>query len=312
MKRLLLLMLSVWATSVFSFPTSSFDTLQTTTSLTVNKQKLRFVSTAFIGSYALGMSGLYSLWYKDYTGSRFHSFNDNGEWLQMDKVGHAFSTFQLSRIGSASYAWTGIPKKKAAFLGTGSALLVMTSVEIFDGYSDHWGFSWGDIAANTLGASFFLMQEMAWQEPRIKFSYSFHQTKYANIRPALLGSTFTEQLLKDYNGQTFWLSGNIRSFAPSWHAIPRWLNLAIGYGAEGMVGGHDNIFSDSNNQIVDYSLKYPRIREYFLSFDIDLTKTNIKPGFLKTLCGTIGMIKIPAPAVELNSQGKMRIHPFYF
>ena len=305
-------MLSVWATNVFSAPATSFDTLQTSPSLPVNQQKLRFVSTAFVGSYALCMTGLYSLWYKDYTGSRFHRFNDNGEWLQMDKVGHAFSTFQLSRIGSASYAWTGIPKKKAAVLGAGSALLVMTSIEIFDGYSDHWGFSWGDVKANTLGASCFLLQDMSWQEPRIKFCYTFHQTKYAAIRPALLGSNFTEQILKDYNGQTFWLSGNIRSFAPSWHAIPRWLNLAIGYGAEGMVGGHDNIFTDSNNHILDYSLKYPRSRQYYLSLDLDLTKTNLRPGFFKSLASAIGMIKIPAPAIELNSQGEMSFHPFYF
>lgn len=305
-------MLWVWATSVFSAPAASVDSLKTALGDTINKQKLRFVSSAFIGSYALGMSGLYSLWYKDYTGSRFHSFNDNGEWLQMDKAGHAFSTFQLSRIGSASYAWTGMPKKKAAFLGTGSALLVMTSVEIFDGFSDHWGFSWGDITANTLGASCFLLQDMTWHEPRIKFCYSFHQTMYADIRPALLGSTFTEQVLKDYNGQTIWLSGNIRSFAPSWNTVPKWLNIAIGYGAEGMVGGHDNIFTDDNNQISDYSLKYPRIRQYYLSVDIDLTKTNVKPGLLRSVFQTIGMIKIPAPSIELNSHGKITLHPIYF
>jgi hypothetical protein len=50
----------------------------------------------------------------------------------------------------------------------------------------------------------------------------------------VLGSSLAEQMLKDYNGQTYWLSVNLHSF----YKNPKWLNLAIGYGANGMLTGN--------------------------------------------------------------------------
>lgn len=41
--------------------------------------------------------------------------------------------------------------------------------------------------------------------------YSFHQTKYSQYRPDLLGSNIIENSIKDYNGMTIWLSFNIKS-----------------------------------------------------------------------------------------------------
>ena len=34
--------------------------------------------------------------------------------------------------------------------------------------------------------------------------FSFHQTKFASQRPETLGASLNEQILKDYNGQTYW------------------------------------------------------------------------------------------------------------
>lgn len=313
MKQLVILLFSVWITSIAWAQAPVLDSsLVDTPMRQLDKRKLYWVSGACVGTYSASMTGLYSLWYKNYSGGRFHTFNDNTEWLQMDKAGHAFSSFTLSRIGYESLAWTGLSKTKAALCGTGSAMAVMLSIELFDGYSNQWGFSYGDIAANTVGASSFLVQELLWKETRIKYCYSFHSTAYASIRPDLLGTTFTEQMLKDYNGQTIWLSGNIRSFAPALNKLPKWINLAIGYGADGMVGGEDNLFTDNNNELVDYSNTYPRKREFYLSLDADLTKIKMKPGLLKTLFGAIGIIKIPAPTLEMSQQGRFKFHPLYF
>ena len=45
------------------------------------------------------MVGLNSLWYKDFPKSDFHFFNDNNEWLQMDKVGHATTAYYVGKFG---------------------------------------------------------------------------------------------------------------------------------------------------------------------------------------------------------------------
>ena len=41
--------------------------------------------------------GLNAEWYAKYPRSGFHFFNDYAEWLQVDKVGHAFSAYSGSR-----------------------------------------------------------------------------------------------------------------------------------------------------------------------------------------------------------------------
>jgi hypothetical protein len=48
-----------------------------------------------VSSYA----GLYFLWYQDYQGKKFHVFNDNSEWLQVDKVGHATTSYFMGKLG---------------------------------------------------------------------------------------------------------------------------------------------------------------------------------------------------------------------
>ena len=52
-----------------------------------------------------------------------------------------------------------------------------------DGFSDHWGFSWGDYAANVLGTSLLIGQELAWNEQRIQLKYSTHYETYADPGP---------------------------------------------------------------------------------------------------------------------------------
>jgi hypothetical protein len=55
-------------------------------------------------------------------------------------------------------------------------------------------FFW-DIIANAAGTALYVSQELIWQEQRIT-KFSFHTTKYASFRPSVLGSSFSEQILK--------------------------------------------------------------------------------------------------------------------
>src|ERR1700740_582536 len=59
-------------------------------------------TTAIVGSI-----GLYEAWYRDYNTGAFHLFNDNSEWLQMDKAGHTLTTFQIDNAGYHACKWSG-------------------------------------------------------------------------------------------------------------------------------------------------------------------------------------------------------------
>jgi hypothetical protein len=181
----------------------------------------------------------------------------------------------------------------------------MTTVEIFDGFSSEWGFSWGDMLANTTGTTLYISQELLWKEQRIVPKFSFHTTQYAGMRPNVLGSSLSQQILKDYNGQTYWLSTNLRSFCKE-SKIPKWLNLAIGYGADGMITGR----SETNDGF--WSPEIQRTRQFYLSLDADLTKIETKSHFLKTFFSIFNSIKIPAPTFEINGLGNSKFHYLYF
>jgi hypothetical protein len=265
----------------------------------------------------IGSTGLYTLsslsylnfiWYKPYATSVFHFYNDNNEWCQMDKLGHVFTTYNSGRLIAQALRWSGFASKKSILIGEVYGTLYMTTIEVMDGFSKGWGFSWGDEAANVSGGMLFTAQQYFWNEQRIQFKFSFHQTTYPQYRPNELGANFTEQLIKDYNGQSYWLSVNAASFLKKGTKFPKWINLAFGYGAEGMISGMDNYYITTATGTV---IGQNRYRKLFLSLDIDFTKIKTKSGFLKTLFSVMNGIKVPFPALEFNNRGVMA-HPFYF
>jgi hypothetical protein len=258
--------------------------------------------------YAGSMAGLWTIWYKNYPHSSFHFFNDNGEWQQMDKFGHALSCYTISRLASDLYQWTGIHKSPSDVYGSLLGFTYQTNIEVFDGFSSQWGFSLGDALANTTGMALFAAEEAGWGDQRIIMKISFHPTEYAAYRPDELGSNLAQEWLKDYNGQTYWFAFALASFLPKSTKLPGWLCLDFGYGAEGMTGAAVNppSFDDNGNEI-----DFDRYRKFFCSVDVDLTKIQQKPGPIKALCGAVSFIKIPAPTLEF-SRGKFRFHYLYF
>lgn len=248
-------------------------------------------------------------WYKGYPRSSFHTFNDDGEWLQIDKMGHAWTAYQTSRFTTNFWRWAGVSPNNAVLLGSGSSLLYMLSIEYLDGHSAEWGWSWGDAGADLLGASLFATQEWAWKNQRIGLKFSAAPKTYpeADLEKRaddLFGRSFQSRLLKDYNAQTYWLSANLSSFFPE-TKLPRWLNISIGCGAEGMFGGFENLAKDKSGNVVFDRRDIRRYRQWFLAPDVDLRKIKTKSKLLQSVFSALNVLKFPAPALEL-SRGRLR------
>ena len=248
--------------------------------------------------------GLHQLWYADYPKSKFHTINDNDEWLQMDKLGHVFASYQMGRAGANLLNWSGVRKKDQLLYGATLGFGFLSAVEVFDGFSKEWGFSWGDVMANAAGTGLYIGQVLLWNEQRITLKFSFHQTKYAQQNPDKLGNGFLEEILKDYNGQTYWLNVNLHSFFKD-SRIPKWLDLSLGYGAYGMI----NAVQDIDNQLLKTN---GRGRQFYLSFDINLSKIKVKNSrFLTSVLDVLNVIKVPFPTLEFGKNGSV-FHLFYY
>jgi hypothetical protein len=274
---------------------------------TINKTKLTYTLIAGGVLYAGSVAGLYFYWYKDYPQSEFHFIDDRKEWLQMDKIGHLTTSYYIGLIGYSALKWTGVSEKKSIWYGGMTGLVYLTTVEIMDGFSEQWGASVSDMAANTLGTALFISQQLAWHEQKFLLKYSFHSSPYAQYNPEQLGSTLPQRMLKDYNGQTYWLSANISSCGLQKSRFPKWLNIAAGYGAEGMTGAYTNP-DEINGVPIPESERY---RQFYISPDIDLSRIPVKSKTLKLIFNTIGFIKFPLPAVEFSKNG-VKFHPIYF
>lgn len=279
--------------------------------------------------YGAASVGLYEAWYKGYELTSFHSFDDWKEWRKMDKAGHWFTTNIETRLVFQGARWTGMNRRSAMWTGAGVGMLLQTTIEVMDGFSEEWGFSWSDMGFNALGAGMFVAQEMAWQDQRIIMKASYTEPRYpetpiistdglqyTSLRQranTLYGISFAERFLKGYNGLTIWASINPASFyaqesRPRW--LPAWLNVAAGYGAENLFGGTENRWEENGTEYRLDDAVFPRYSQYYLSLDVDFTRIKTKSRLLKTLFHTINWIKVPAPAVELTSRGRLKFHPF--
>lgn len=252
-------------------------------------------------------------WYADYAKEPFHTFNDWPEWQQMDKAGHVWTAYQISRLSGDMWNWTGVEERKAIWLGGVSGVAFQSIIEILDGFSSKWGFSMTDMAANLTGSALYVSQALAWKRQRISVKFSYFPYQYPQAyhnRVNDLFGTGAERILKDYNSQTYWVSANVRDFFPD-SGIPRWLNVSLGYNARLMLGGRENKWTDEAGVTYDYT-NVERYRRILLSADIDLTRIRTKSPFLKTVFSALNMVKIPAPAIEYNTKGQWKLHGIYF
>ncbi len=279
------------------------------------KSRIRFTTIANVVGYSGVMAGLNAAWYSKYERGKFHTFNDNAEWLQIDKVGHAYGAYIESSTSMELWRWTGISRNKRIWYGGLSGAVYQTVIEVLDGFSTEWGWSWGDFGANILGSGALIAQELAWDDQRIKLKFSFHKNNYVdaglNARAdKIFGKTLSERFIKDYNAQTFWASANLHSFFPSSN-LPPWLAVAVGYGAEDMFGARDNFAIDDNGVTTFDRRDIKRYRQWYLSPDIDFTKIKTNKKGVKLLFIVLNAFKFPAPSVEF-SKGKFSFKALHF
>ncbi|MEO8762320.1 MAG: DUF2279 domain-containing protein [Bacteroidia bacterium] len=321
-RKLVFFLLFLYTTvSCFSQQITPKDSL-TKKQKTIRKSILLGTTGAYT---AASLSYLNIIWYKPYKSTNFHFFNDNSEWCQMDKMGHTFTTYNTAREMYRAMKWAGFTDNQSIFYGEAYGALYMTAIEIMDGFSTEWGFSWGDETANISGSLLFTLQQRFWNEQRIHLKYSFHQDYYSGIRPSELGNSFGSQLIKNYNGQTYWLSVSLASFFKKDTKFPKWIALDFGYGANGMISGESNVIvhpdgSTSVNSIKNQSIiiaangsqqTFSRYRQFYFSLDIDFTKIKTKSKFLQSVFSVVNGFKVPFPAIEFSKHG-VKAYGLYF
>ncbi len=267
-----------------------------------------YKAVALTGVYYAGsMYILSQTWYKDRKLVPFHFYDDTKGFLQVDKFGHTFGAYVYSCIGYEWLSHAGFSRTESLIFGGGLGLLLQTPIEIMDGIHEGYGFSWGDMLANSIGSGLVIGQELLFKEQIVKYKFSYWNSIYADNANGFLGESKTERILKDYNGHTYWLTMPINKIIPN-NTLPNWLSIALGYSANGMYGEFENI-TNYNGKDIPYTARY---RQFLFSLDIDLTKIETNSRLLRTILYALNFFKFPFPAIEYNTLGEWRLHLLYF
>ncbi|MFN8308780.1 MAG: DUF2279 domain-containing protein [Chitinophagales bacterium] len=282
---------------------------------TPNNKRIIGTAVGLGGAYVSGMVFLDRLWYAGYPRSKFHWFNDLNEWNQIDKGGHIIGAYTESNFAYQWYRWCGANRRDAAIYGALTGFVAQSSIEIFDGFSSKWGASWSDIAANGIGSLAAMSQNLAWGEQRIQLKIAVHLQPYPHGELGtraneLFGTGLVNTFFKDYNNIDYWVCVNPWAFRKE-SKFPKWLNIAVGYGAGNLYGGFDNTWTDKNG-VFHNRKDQTRYRKFFISIDYNLMHVKAHTRVGRLLLGALNFIKLPAPAIEFNTLGQVVFHPCYF
>jgi hypothetical protein len=211
-------------------------------------------------------------------------FRFENDWiyaLNVDKLGHMYAGYLLSRTFGYLLEWTGFSEHTSVFFGSVLGLSYQMYVEVEDGFHRVYGFSPGDAFFNILGATIPLAQ---WTFPvlrnfTLKYSY-LPSTQYKDELKAGQGKAF----LDDYEGTTVWLGVDPHFLMGKSlsEAVPPWLGLAFGVGAR------------------DLNLSGGGRRQATLALDFNLSKIGTESEFLRGLFTLLDVIHLPAPGIRLD------------
>lgn len=263
---------------------------------------------ALTGAYVVGsLPVMERVWYRDRERVPFHFANDNAGYLQVDKFGHALGAHVQSHLGYNLLRRSGMSRSQALLYGGTLGLVLQTPIEIMDGLHEGLGFSWGDMAANAAGSALLVGQVLLGDDQIVRYKFSYRPSRYAATANGYLGTTAVERLLEDYNGHTYWLTVPLRTLVQN-GSVPPWLSIAFGYGADGMYGEFANITEYRGVTIPETD----RLRQFLLSLDVDWSRIETEWQVLRAVFAGLTFVKLPFPALELTSDGRLRGHLLYY
>lgn len=233
----------------------------------------------------------------------FHFRVDWGYAAQADKFGHFFAGYFSSYVGYEALVASGCSREMAGWLGPLLAVGFQTYVEIEDGFSP-FGFDPTDQVGNMLGPIIFSAQNYIPALQHFKFKWSYFPEW--NL-PDDIESGHNTIVIDDYNGQDVWLSLKMGTILPESAGWPKWLRLAIGYGAYNV----DRWRVNEKGERVEYLLADRRVT---VSLDYDLPELLPDMGsFGNWLVQTADYIHFPAPAIQIVPEFKfLLIYPIKF
>ncbi len=180
-------------------------------------------AAVFAGATALGIR----TW--DWGSSKRFRTNNEG-WFGKDtgsggadKLGHAFMSYAITNVLTDRLERQNLPVERAALSAAITTQLLMTYVEVFDGYSNDHGFAREDMVMNLLGSGLAYARAVTPDlREKLDFRMEYQQSGYKGFRP-----------FSDYEGQKYLLALKLGGFDALRNTPLRYFELQLGYDTRG-------------------------------------------------------------------------------
>ena len=202
-------------------------------SVSLTSEQLRQRNAAVIGGGILvvGVYGAAKWWEDGFTGD-FRTqkegwFGQNTSSGGADKLGHVFSAYVGTRLVTQAFGALGNEPEPARRFAAASTLAVMLGIEVLDGYSKKYRFSWEDAVMDIVGVGLgYLMERNRKLDNLLDFRLLYRKSEGSSFDPA-----------GDYSGQTYLLVAKASAIpALRENSVLRYFELAAGYGTRGYHG----------------------------------------------------------------------------
>ncbi len=255
----------------------------------ISRKRLHGIWASIVIFETVGVIKFSDMWYQNPTTSfHFKEFKqDLRLFQQMDKLSHMMSAYAISDAYSKAYRWAGYSVNTSIAYGSLTGWLMMLQIELTDGFFEEWGFSWGDLIANSAGVGCSAIRQLFPHLLRgVQLKFSYHPSRAFKKRQYVPEVNYA---LGDYEGMTFWLAINLHDYAPQGikSRFPAWLTpvgIAVGRSAEGIAQN-----AGGGRRVV------------FIGLDYDINKiklgNNRLVNFIKS---ELGMIRLNLPTVQIS------------
>jgi hypothetical protein len=217
----------------------------------------------------------------------FHISNDPPYSMHIDKFSHMYMSAGGSDGMRASYRLAGLSNTTSSWLGAGLTLLCGTAIELEDarhGNDPQYGFSPGDFAADIIGASLPVLKNYYPTLERLDVKLSMWPS-------AAYKSGQYKTISDDYESQYYWLSMDLHDWTP----LPRWLNVALGFGCENL---YRNAYANPSADGQPYT-------DLYIAPDINLKGLPIEGKTWRTIADILSYVRIPFPTLQVYPRFKV-------
>ena len=197
-------------------------------------QDIQFRTRIFVAGSVLGVGAYGALkWWNRGLSSDFRTrsegwFGADTQKGGADKLGHAFGNYTGLRAGTHYLQLLGNSHDDALRIATVTSTAVYLGIEVLDGFTKTYRFSYVDVIANVVGAGFgWLIETNPALDALVDFRLAYRQSPEAKAE----GNWAP---FDDYNGQKYLLAFKA-SGVPALEATPivRYAELVVGYGVRG-------------------------------------------------------------------------------